>query len=250
MPEALSAAIALPTLPGLLAVTLVAGVVYGFAGFGAALIFLPIATTLVDPVVAIAAFSVAALSSLVTLIPRSWAECDRRVTLLMIGASTLTLPVGIYLLRVLDQQIVQIAISLVAAATLILLISGFRLPVRPGAASSTAVAGAAGVVGGATGLLGPIVILFNLASGDDARRVRANTMVFLTIGSLFVIPQMALQGLIAGSSLWLGALMLPTYAIGGLLGRRLFNPACESLYRNVAYTIIALAVLAGLSDFL
>ncbi|MEO0700675.1 MAG: sulfite exporter TauE/SafE family protein [Pseudomonadota bacterium] len=250
MPEALSAALALPTLPGLLAVTLVAGVVYGFAGFGAALIFLPIATTLVDPVVAIAAFSVAALSSLVTLIPRSWAECDRPVTLLMIGASTLTLPVGIYLLRILDQQVVQIAISLVAAATLILLISGFRLPVRPGATSSTAVAGAAGVVGGATGLLGPIVILFNLASGDDARRVRANTMVFLTIGSLFVIPQMALQGLIAGSSLWLGALMLPTYAIGGLLGRRLFNPACESLYRNVAYTIIALAVLVGLSDFL
>ena len=89
-----------------------------------------------------------------------------------------------------------------------------------------------------------------LASGDDARRVRANTMVFLTVSSLFVIPQMALQGLITGAALWLGALMLPTYAIGGLLGRRLFNPARENLYRNVAYTIIALAVLAGLSDFL
>lgn len=250
MPEALSAALALPTLPGLLAVTLLAGIVYGFAGFGAALVFLPIATTLIDPVVAIAAFSVAAFSSLFTLVPRAWSECDRRVTLLMIGASTLTLPLGIYVLRMLDAQIVQIAISLVTAGTLVLLISGFRLPVRPGAASSTAIAGAAGVVGGATGLLGPIVILFNLASGDDARRVRANTMVFLTIGSLFVIPQMALQGLITGAALWLGALMLPTYAVGGLLGRAMFNPSREALYRNVAYTIIALAVLAGLADFL
>lgn len=250
MPEGLAAALALPALPGLLAITLVAGVVYGFAGFGAALIFLPIATTLVDPIIAIPAFTVAALASLFTLVPQAWTQCDRLTTLLMIGASTLTLPLGIWILRTLDQQVLQIAISLVAAGTLVLLMSGFRLPVRPGPVPSTAVAGAAGVVGGATGLLGPVVILFNLASGDDARRVRANTLVFLTVGSLFVIPQMALQGLIDGGALWLGALMLPAYLVGGLIGRWMFDPSRERLYRNVAYAIIGLAVVSGIADIL
>ena len=52
-----------------LALTFVCGVIYGFAGFGAALVYLPIATMFLPPAMAIAAFSVSALSSLFTLVP-------------------------------------------------------------------------------------------------------------------------------------------------------------------------------------
>ncbi|MEM9975503.1 MAG: sulfite exporter TauE/SafE family protein [Pseudomonadota bacterium] len=250
MPEGLMVALSLPGTPIIVAITLIAGIVYGFAGFGAALVFLPVASIAVDPATAIAAFSLGALSSLITLVPKAWAVCDKRVTLLMIAAATLTLPLGIYVLRVADPQTMQFAISVLAGLTLLALVTGFRLPVRPGATASTAVAGAAGVVGGATGLLGPLVILFNLASGDEAARVRANTLIFLTLGSLFVLPQMAFQGLLTAKAMWLGVILLPVYGIGTVIGRRLFNPAHEGVYRLVAYAIIALAVVAGLQEFL
>ncbi|MEM0949030.1 MAG: sulfite exporter TauE/SafE family protein [Pseudomonadota bacterium] len=246
MPEAFAAALALPHLPLLLAATFAAGVVYGFAGFGAGLIFLPIATVLIDPATAIAAFALSALSSLVTLVPRAWGECDRRETVYMALAATLTLPVGIWVLRTVDPRTTQFAVSGLAALTLLVLIAGVRLSVRPGIRASVGVAGLAGVLGGATGLLGPAVILFNLAAGGGAARMRANTLVFLTLGSLLVVPQMALQGLITGHALWLGAMLLPAYAAGGLAGRALFDPRREALYRAVAYALIAVAIALGL----
>ena len=249
MSEGFAVALALPQLAPLLILTFLSGMVYGFAGFGAALVFMPIASALIDPVLAIAAFALSALSSLFTLVPCAWGECDKTTTILMTLAATLTLPLGVWLLRVADPVLIRIAISALAALTLIVLIRGFRFSVRPGRTSSAAVAGAAGVMGGATGLLGPIVILFNLSSGDDARRIRANTLVFLTLGSLFVLPQMAAQGVLAPLAIWLGILMLPAYAFGGLAGRALFNPERERLYRAVAYAMIALSIVMGLPIF-
>ncbi len=246
MPEALAATLALPHLVLIIATTFAAGVVYGFSGFGAALIFMPVATVLIDPATAIAAFALSALVSLVTLVPRAWADCDKRETVVMSLAATLTLPLGIWVLRVADPQITQLAVSGVAALTLLALTAGVRFSVRPGLATSAWVAGLAGLIGGATGLLGPAVILFNLASGGGAARMRANTMVFLTLGSLLVIPQMALQGLISAEALWLGALLLPAYGAGGLAGQKLFDPARERLYRGAAYALIAVAIALGL----
>ncbi len=248
MPDALAAALALPLVP-VLAATLLAGLVYGFAGFGAALVYLPVAAAVIDPVLAIAAFSFSALSSLVTLVPSAWRECDRRTTMIMIVAATVTLPVGIWLLKLLDPETVRFAVAIFAGITLGALVAGLRFRIRPGAGQSAVVAGAAGIMGGATGLLGPIVILFNLATGDGAARVRANTLIFLTLSSLLILPQMALQGLLEARALWLGALMFPVYGLGAVLGRRWFRPEREQLYRWIAYGIIALAILFGLPVF-
>ncbi|MDU8945080.1 sulfite exporter TauE/SafE family protein [Ovoidimarina sediminis] len=248
MPEALAAAFALPLVP-VLAATALAGLVYGFAGFGAALVFMPIAAALIDPVLAIVAFALGTLSSLVTLVPAAWRQCDRRVTLLMIAAASATLPAGIWLLKILDPEAIRLAVALVAAVTLGALILGMRFTIRPGLGPSVAVAGAAGVMGGATGLLGPIVILFNLATGDGAGRVRANTLIFLTLTSLIVLPQMALQGLLKPEALWLGTIMLPFYGAGSVLGRHLFRPERERAYRIAAYAIIGLAIVTGLPVF-
>ncbi len=248
MPDPLAAALALPLVP-VLGATLLAGLVYGFAGFGAALVFLPVAAAVIDPVLAIAAFSLSALSSLVTLVPSAWRDCDRQTTVVMIVAATVTLPIGVWMLKLLDAEVVRLAVAGFAAVTLAALVAGLRFRVRPGLRQSAAVAGAAGVMGGATGLLGPIVILFNLATGDGASRVRANTLIFLTLSNLLILPQMALQGLLEARALWLGALMFPVYGVGAMIGRQFFRPEREQLYRWIAYGIIALAILFGLPLF-
>jgi hypothetical protein len=49
MPDALAAVLADPGLPFVCLVSLIAGLVYGFAGFGSALIFMPLATLFVRP---------------------------------------------------------------------------------------------------------------------------------------------------------------------------------------------------------
>lgn len=246
MPEGLLAALALPGLWGLLAAVTVAGVIFGFAGFGAALVFLPVAVALVPPELAVAAFSVSALSSLVTVVPRAWNVIDRRAVGVMLAAAMAGFPFGVWALRSFDPTVIRWLVSGVVLVTLAALVAGWRMRTEPGTSARVGVGAATGVIGGATGLTGPVVILFNLGAGAPALVTRANTLVFLTLSSLLLLPQLAVQGLLRPEALWLGLVFLLPYALGSRLGQALFDPGREGLYRRVAYAIIAASALAGL----
>lgn len=246
MPEALAAALALPGLWALLAAVFVAGTVYGFAGFGAALVFLPVAVAIVPAELAIAAFSLCAISSLVTVVPRAWGMVEKPALGQVLLAAMAGFPLGIWALRAWDETAIRLAVSGVVLVTLAALVAGWRLRAAPGMRARLGVGAATGVVGGATGLTGPVVILFNLGSGASAGVTRANTLVFLTLSSVLLLPQLWLQGVLRDEALWLGLLLALPYAMGNRLGQALFDPGAEAVYRRVAYAIIAAAALAGL----
>lgn len=246
MPEFVTAALATPGLGWLVAVALAAGVVYGFAGFGAALIFMPVATIFIAPEVAVAAFAVSALASLFTVVPKAWAVADRSAVSLMIIAAVVTAPIGIWVLRTTDDVLLRWIVSGVVLITLIALIAGWRYSGSPSQKARIAVGAATGFVGGATGLMGPIVVLFNLSGSDPVAVSRANSLIFLTFSSLALLPLMALQGILDLASVLLGLLLLVPYGLGALAGQALFRPQYEKLYRMCAYAIIGLAVLLGL----
>lgn len=246
MPDILAQTLAMPGLGWIVAITFVAGIVYGFAGFGAALVFMPVTTAFVPVEVAVAAFSVSALASLVTVVPRAWTQADRPATLLMIGCATLTAPLGIWVLRSTDVTVMRWVLLAVVTVTLLALMTGWRYAAVPGRKARAGVGLATGFLGGATGLLGPIAILFQLSGADSVSRSRANTLVFLTITSLLLLPFMALQGILGPAAVALGLLLLIPYGLGARAGQAMFNPAQEKLYRLCAYCIIAAAILLGL----
>ena len=250
MPEALASALAqVLVLPGLIwvvAITIVAGVVYGFAGFGAALVFMPVATVFLPIEMAVAAFAVTALASLVTVVPRAWHQADRRSVSLMVVLASLSLPVGLYILRTNDMTVMRWAVLGVTSITLIALIAGWRYAARPGLRARASVALATGLVGGATGLVGPIMVLFQLGGQDSIARSRANTLVFLTITGLLTVPMMALQGMLSPAAVALGLVLIIPYGLAARAGQALFDPSRQHLYRVIAYGIIGAAIILGL----
>ncbi|WP_299967297.1 sulfite exporter TauE/SafE family protein [uncultured Roseobacter sp.] len=238
--------IALPGLVWVLAATFAAGLVYGFTGFGAALIYMPVATAFVAPPLAMGAFGLSALASFVTLVPQAWQQADRPNTLLMIGAAILCAPLGIWILRTTDVTVIRWVLSGITAGTLVMLMAGWRYHTVPTKSLRAGIGAAAGVMMGSVGLNGPLVILFQLGGQDSIARSRANTVLFLTITSLSLLPLMMLQGIIGMEAFWLGLLLLLPYAGGTLLGRALFDPEREALYRRSAYMVVAAAVVIGL----
>lgn len=246
MLEALAAALALPVLPWLCAAALLAGTVYGFAGFGAALVFMPISVGLVPPAMAVAAFALTALVALVTVVPRAWGAVDQRALGQMLLGTMIGFPLGIWALRVWDGASIRLAVSVVVLVTLAVLVAGWRMAARPRPAARVGVGAATGVIGGATGVTGPVVILFNLGVGAPAAQTRANTLVFLTLCSGLLLGQLWVQGLLSAVAIWLGVVLMLPYAVGNWIGQALFDPAAERLYRRVAYVIIGASGLVGL----
>ena len=229
MPETLAAALAVPGLVWVFAAVLAAGLVYGFAGFGAALIFIPVGVRILPPEDAIAAFAIAAWASAATMLPRLWPQADKRATAWMIAAAAATLPVGVLVLTRAPTVPLRWAICALVAATLLAVMTGWRARIGGGPGPRVAVGAGAGLIGGATGLLGPVVILLNLASGDDAARMRANLSSFLTVTSLAFPLVIWAQGALTAQAVWIGLLLLPVYGLGTAAGQALFRPGAERL---------------------
>lgn len=223
-----------------------AGLVYGFAGFGSALIFMPLAVIFLPPALAIAAFSLSALASLVTVIPKAWRVANRPQTLLMVGASLVTMPLGIAVLRLAPEVTIRTWVCILTLVTLAALLAGWKVPLRGGAALRAGVGALSGITGGSTGLNGPPVILFNLGSDQSVEVTRANLACFLTFNSLLMMPMLWVQGLIDARAIWLGLILLVPYGVGTLGGARVFRPQAAGLYKAAAYMLIGVAGVMGL----
>jgi len=245
MPETLAGALAVPSLVWIALSAFAAGITYGFAGFGAALVYMPLATVFLPPTLAIATLALIAVSSLVTLVPRAWRRVDKVAVVSMIGVAFLTIPVGVAVLRVVDPLALRWIVVGIAAATLAALLFGWRRTGPDSTQARLTVAGAAGFFGGAVGLNGPLLVLFHLSGSGTAEETRANTIVFLSVTGFAVLPVLALHGLVDASVIALGLLLSVPYGLGSLIGQALFRPGQEVLYRQVAYAIIAVSIVLG-----
>ena len=77
MPEGLVAALAVPGIHWVVLAAAAAGLAYGFAGFGAALIFMPVAAARVGPVEAV---TLEACMGLASVVDRAAAGAENRPT--------------------------------------------------------------------------------------------------------------------------------------------------------------------------
>jgi hypothetical protein len=145
-----------------------------------------------------------------------------------------------------DVTAIRWVVVLICAVTLVALVAGWRYAVTPTLGTRIAIGCATGFVGGVSGLLGPIMVLFQLAGRDAIATTRATTVVFLTATSLLLLPLMYLQGMLTPTAVTLGVVLLVPYGAGSLLGQALFTPQWERFYRAAAYAIIAAATLMGL----
>ncbi|MDC0738532.1 sulfite exporter TauE/SafE family protein [Cognatishimia sp. SS12] len=246
MPEFLQTALATPGLVWLALTLLAAGVVRGFAGFGSALIFVPIANIFLPAADVIAIMIVGGATGTVSLLPRALKQAEIKEVVSMAAAAALTVPLGLWVLSIAPQDTIRWIVSGCAAAMVGALIFGWRYHGRLDLMRIVAIGAMAGVMGGMTGLTGPVVILFYLASGAKAVVVRANTILYLALLDVIVIASMLLGGLIGWHVLGVALLLNLPYFLGTQAGQAMFVPRYENLYRRVAYGVICLAVLTGL----
>src|ERR1044072_5311608 len=144
----------------LLGTAFIAALARGFSGFGAALIFLPLAATVTDPKIASPLLLITDAVLSVGFIPPAWRTADKREVGIMGAGAAIGIPLGTVLLVRLDALTIRWGIVVLASAMLALLISGWRYRGKPTAPLSFAVGGFAGVCSGAAQVGGPAVIAY------------------------------------------------------------------------------------------
>lgn len=230
----------------LLASALTAGVARGFSGFGGALIFIPLASAVLGPKVAVPVFLITDFVLASPMVPGAWRRADRAgVAIMSLGAS-IGVPLGTYLLTQIDAITIRWAITVLVITMLALLISGWRYHGKPTPPLTVAVGVASGFCSGAAQAGGPPVVAYWLGGFIAVATVRANIVLFFAISSVLSLASYLVGGLITLAVLKLAVVIGPAFGIGLWSGAHLFGRSNDLSFRRICYTLIAVAAIVGL----
>jgi uncharacterized protein len=227
----------------------VAGLARGFSGFGSALIFIPLASSMIGARLASPLLLMIDFVAAAPLIPNAWRHADRRDVGTMLLGTVIGVPVGTWALTKMDPMAVRWMIVALIVPMLALLMSGWRYRGTPTAALTASVGALAGFFNGVAQVGGPPIVLYWLRDLTAARVVRANIIVFFAISSVFTIISYLVGGVLTSAVVGLALLTGPAFGLGLWLGSRMFGLAGEETFRRICYALIALAALVSLPLF-
>ena len=227
----------------------VGGLARGFFGFGAALIFMPIASAFMGAQIASPMLLIVDTIATVPLIPGALRYADRREVALMAVGSLVGVPLGAWALTAMDPLAVRWMIVALIVPMLALLMSGWRYPGRITAAVTTCVGGISGFFNGVAQVGGPPVVLYWLRDVGKVITMRANIILLFAISGVITAISYLAGGLFSYAIVGLAVLIAPAYGIGLWLGSHMFGLASEATFRRICYALIALAALVSLPVF-
>ena len=229
-----------------LAATLTAAFVRGLAGFGMAILLVPVLGLAIPPREAVVVANW--LGLLIGLVGLSNILGVSEKSALQIGAvAVIATPAGVWLLAVTDPALARLAIALIALGSFVLVL----LPKRPahhqpGMAETGATGLVSGVLTGFAGMPGPPVVPYYLRREIPAQLARASMMtVFLITSAAGVVSATAL-GVATTREPLLAGLLFPAVLLGNWLGGLTFGKIGERTWRSFTGGVLALSALAAL----
>ncbi|EBV3599830.1 sulfite exporter TauE/SafE family protein [Salmonella enterica subsp. enterica serovar Virchow] len=236
-----------PTILALVCVSaLVAGLARGFSGFGAALIFVPVASALVGPKLAVPVLLVIDATMALGMLRDGVRKSDLRSVAYMSAGAVIGVPAGAYVLGVADPIALRWSIVILIGALLALIMSGWRYR-GAGSPGLTIIVGMiSGLFSGAAQVGGPPVVAFWLGRGGDHRVMRANIVVYFAVSTALTVASYFYGGLFTRDVLALSLVAAPLYGVGLGVGSLAFGRTDEALFRRNCFALIALSALLGM----
>ena len=227
-------------------IALIAGLARGFSGFGAALIFMPMASVFIGPKLAAPLLMVVDGVTTLPLVPKAWKRVNvQEIGLLLVGA-VVGVPFGTYVLRFANALTLRWIIAGLAVAMLVLLISGWRYKAKPHHGAAVVTGALSGLFSGIAQIGGPPIIAYLLGGNREGADVRATTIIFFLGTGLLTAFSYLAGGLVTQQVLWLALVTGPAYGLGLWLGTQMFGLASPQTFQRVCFAMIALSVVLSL----
>src|SRR5207244_7279155 len=206
-------------------IAFVSGTARGFSGFGSALIFMPLASSMAAPRLVAALLLIIDFVAAAPLIPNAWKHADRKATAVMVFGALIGVPIGTYFLSRLDPVTTRWIISAFVFALLLLLVSGWRYRGGDHAALSIGIGGLSGFCSGLAQTGGPPIVGYWLGRPISSVIARGNILLFFGASDFFSAASYATTSLITADSIKFSLMVGPVYAVCVAFGASLFAQA-------------------------
>lgn len=239
-----------PTLLAGLLVSLGAGVVRGFAGFGYSALTVAGLSLFVAPATIVPAVLTLEVLASLSMWRSALRDADRDWLRWLLGGNLVFIPAGIGLLAWLPPTELRllVGLALLVAAVLMRLAGSRRF--APTLRLKAAAGLASGLLNGVAASGGVAAAMLLTAAGVQAAALRATMVSMLFFAGLYallcavLVPQGQGSGLLTLETLRWGLLLAPTMLAGIGIGRRVFTDTDPGSFRRHVLTL--LIVIAGL----
>jgi len=225
-----------------------AGTIQGLTAYGFVLVSVPILIIFLPPkvVVPLVVMHRLLISLVILYKTRKWVDLKRIWPLLI--TSLTGLPLGIYLLIVLDVSILKVLIGALIIPFAIAFLIGFKRQIKSEKLALAPLGFISGVLLGSTGLSAPPVALFFANQGMEKQNFRANLMAHAVVLTSAAVPTFMLGGIITTEVIQYTIWFLPALILGAIIGIKLSRKVDEKLFRNIILTIITVAGLFSIAS--
>ena len=224
-----------------------ASFVSSLTGFGYALVATPFMVLLFPPQVAVPAVLISWIPLALLLVREAYERMQfRRIGRWFVGA-VVGVPIGVYGLASIDEGIMR---GVIGGITLT---AALAMWLRPGHPLQKEGIGAglvglvSGVMGGASGMSGPPVILFGLKQGWNHLELRANLIGYFVIQHVLTIVLLREFDILEKETAFLGVTALPGIIVGYLVGIRLKDRVSQKHFRILAFALVCLGGVLALT---
>ena len=235
-----------PRIWAALAVVFCAGIMRGFTGFGAAMMIMPVLSTLFPPAEAVAIMMSLTLAATAQMMPKAFGTTNWREVFPITIAALLAVPLGGLVLISLEPDIMRRAISIGVLFFGTVLATGWRWSGKPTTTGAVIAGGLSGAINGASGAGGGPVILYLLAGPNQAETNRANLISYYAILNAFTAINLAFHGVFTWQVVGRAGILAIPFMTAIWLGSHLFFRASEGAYRKIALAALVGAGFYGL----
>ncbi len=222
------------------------GLVSGLAGFGTGLMALGFWLYVIDPGPASTLVAVCSVAAQAQTIPAVWHGIDPKRVAPMVAAGLFGVPVGTLLLAHIDPTLFRFSIGalLVAYSAFMLLVRRPLRVARAGHTADAAVGFGGGVLGGLSGLSGPLPTAWATLRGWPKDEARGTFQVFNLVILAAVAVWRVISGMLTRELAELIVIAVPGTCAGAWFGIRLYRRLSDRRFREVVLYLLGSSGLA------
>jgi uncharacterized membrane protein YfcA len=232
-----------PTVLLSLAVIFFASLTHGLAGFGAALVAMPLLALWMDireatPLVALLTLTINA----VFLAGLRKSLVAGRVYGLLAGAVA-GVPLGIVFLRYGDPRLLEIVLGAILVLYALQALFG-KTAGRIGRGGALLLGAVSGFLGGAMNVAGPPAVVFAASQPWSKEEIHVSLQLYFIVAGVMITSGHAISGLTTAATLRMYGVLLPACLAGCGAGYALHRRVGRDLYRRLIYLLLlALGIL-------
>jgi hypothetical protein len=227
-------------------ICLIAGVVRGFSGFALSALVMASAALIIPPIQLIPICWWLEITASLFMFRSVWQEANRKIAVGLAIGSTLGMPFGLALTMAIATELSKLLALGVIIALAALQLARVRIPFSVRNWGLYGSGWVAGVVSGVAGVGGMVVALFILSQKAQPRQMRASLVLFLFLSSVTTIISLWYFGVMDQVAIKRGLVMALPAGLGVVLGKLLFMPKWEYLYKPFCLTLLIVLAITGI----